>query len=53
MMGPAGRVKVSVAMFPDRAKSNGWKSSNHSVTSDGGELVKKRPTWPFICWMEV
>lgn len=33
-------------MEPERRKVGGWKSSNHSVTSEGGEEVKRRPTWP-------
>ena len=42
---------VDVAMEPERRKVGGWKSSNHSVTSEGGEEVKRRPTWPFRFYM--
>ncbi len=46
MIGPGGIVYVEVAIEPERRKVGGWKSSNHSVTSEGGEEVKRRPTWP-------
>jgi hypothetical protein len=31
-------------MDPERRKVGGWKSSNHSVTSEGGDEVKRMPT---------
>lgn len=37
---------VERATEPERRNVGGWKSSNHAVTSEGGEDVKRRPTWP-------
>ena len=48
-MGPAGMVRVRGAGWPERAKVVGWKVENQDVTSEGGEEVKRRPTWPFSC----
>ena len=42
-------VRVRGEGWPERAKVVGWKVENQDVTSEGGEEVKRRPTWPFSC----
>lgn len=45
-MGPSGRMTCLGATLPERAKSGLEKDRNQSMTSSGGEDVKKRPTGP-------
>lgn len=45
-IGPSGRMTSRGATFPERAKSGLEKDRNQSMTSSGGEDVKKSPTGP-------